>query len=429
MPLAYHLLLRAATNENVTADTEENTTSNQPQWNSTPAWKLPGWVEPVVVVAILLTAMYTTRYQGYSIFSKRQPTSKTSLIASDDDNSRPSSSSHLLPENISDSEADYDDELLTTKNPPKKRRVCGSTFLTPNTARFRNNWHSRVLQRFPFLIEMFYWVINYAFYRLTAVLSQWLFGGSGIWQASQEHGIAVLEFEESGFLSFLFPVREHNVQEWFMNGHQGWLSALNKTYALIHIPGTVGFIAWYYHSAPTHPTFATIRRTLTLTNFLAFLTFILYPCMPPRLLPPHYGFLDTVRHDDATSVWMKGKFVNSLAAMPSMHFGYAFCIGLTLLYHSQVLRLQRLERGEVRKSWFWRAWFVMLGLLYPALILVTIVATANHYFLDALVASAYVVVAFMANRVFYVFLPLEDWLLWALRAEKPVPSTGRRFGR
>lgn len=43
--------------------------------------------------------------------------------------------------------------------------------------------------------------------------------------------------------------------------------------------------------------------------------------MPPRLLPKEYGFLDTVRHDNAQSIWMRGDVVNSLAAMPSMHFG------------------------------------------------------------------------------------------------------------
>ena len=58
-----------------------------------------------------------------------------------------------------------------------------------------------------------------------------------------------------------------------------------------------------------------------MTNYIAFTTFAFYPTMPPRLLPEEYGFLDTVRHDNATSVWMKGEVVNSLAAMPSMHFG------------------------------------------------------------------------------------------------------------
>lgn len=165
---------------------------------------------------------------------------------------------------------------------------------------------------------------------------------------------------------------------------------------------------------------------MTLTNFLAFMTFIFYPCMPPRLLPAEYGFLDTVRHDDAQSVWMSGKYVNSLAAMPSMHFGYAFCIGSTLMYHSGLFR-SRLEKGEVRKSVGWKVFYVLLGLAYPVGILTTIVATANHYVLDAVVATCFVLCAFVCNKVFYVFLPLEDWFLWILRAEKPIPSTGERF--
>jgi hypothetical protein len=167
---------------------------------------------------------------------------------------------------------------------------------------------------------------------------------------------------------------------------------------------------------------------MTLTNFLAFITFILYPCMPPRLLPKEYGFLDSVRHDNAQSVWQSGKYVNTLAAMPSMHFGYSFCIGVTLLWHSTIFRSgKRLEAGEYKKSKFMKAFFVTVGLGYPALILTTIVATANHYWLDALVATCFVLIAFLCNKVFFAFLPLEDWLLWVLRAEKPVPSSGERY--
>lgn len=165
---------------------------------------------------------------------------------------------------------------------------------------------------------------------------------------------------------------------------------------------------------------------MTLTNFLAFLTFIFYPCMPPRLLPAEYGFLDTVRHDNAQSVWMSGKYVNALAAMPSMHFGYAFCIGCTLIHHAGVFR-RTLEKGEFRKSAFWKLLHVCLGVAYPALILTCIVTTANHYFMDALVATCYVCAAFLSNKIFYVFLPLEDWLFWFVRAEKPIPSTGERL--
>jgi hypothetical protein len=147
--------------------------------------------------------------------------------------------------------------------------------------------------------------------------------------------------------------------------------------------------------------------------------------MPPRLLPASYGFLDTVRHDDAQSVWMSGKFVNQLAAMPSMHFGYAFCIGMTLVYHSGLFR-RTLEKGEMRKSLAEKGFWLLLGVGYPAFILVTIVATANHYFADAVVAAVFVAVSWACNRVFCVFVPLENVLLWVLRVEKPVPTTGRR---
>ena len=188
------------------------------------------------------------------------------------------------------------------------------------------------------------------------------------------------------------------------------------------------FIAWYYYAAPSHPTFAIVRRTITLTNFLAFITFVIYPCMPPRLLPSAYGFLDTVRHDDAQSVWMSGKYVNTLAAMPSMHFGYSFGIGCTLIYHSTAFRSTRsLLAGESKKPLFWRILYVCLGIIYPATILTTIVATANHYWLDAMVAATFVFFSFLGNRVFFVFVPLEDWLLWAIRADKPLPTTGERF--
>jgi PAP2 superfamily len=190
----------------------------------------------------------------------------------------------------------------------------------------------------------------------------------------------------------------------------------------------ISFIAWYYHVAPSHSVFAVVRRTITLTNFLAFSIFIAFPCMPPRLLPPEYGFLDSVRHDDAQSVWMSGKYVNALAAMPSMHFGYSFCIGCTLIYHSGVLR-RSLHKNEVKKSTFWKVFFFLLGTFYPTAILITIIATANHYWLDAMVATGCACIAYLCNRIFLIFLPLEDLLLWALRVEKPTPSTGQRYRR
>lgn len=148
--------------------------------------------------------------------------------------------------------------------------------------------------------------------------------------------------------------------------------------------------------------------------------------MPPRLLPAEYGFLDSVRHDNATSIWMSGKYVNSLAAMPSMHFGYAFVIGCTMFYHSGIFRTS-LEKGESKKGIEWKIIYCLIGIGYPAMILITIVATANHYWMDALMATVVACAAYFCNGIFLILLPIEDLLLWGLRLEKPTPTTGERF--
>lgn len=244
-----------------------------------------------------------------------------------------------------------------------------------------------------------------------------------VWDIAQNHGISVLNFEHNTIAKILFPISELQFQRWFVDGHLSTLTFLNRAYSLIHIPGTVACLGWYYYAAPNHSTFAIFRRTMTLLNFISFAIFTFYPCTPPRLLPEKYGFLDTVHHDNAESVWVKGKFVNQLAAMPSLHFGYALCIGCVLVYHSGIFR--RLRRGESHKSKPWKAFYILLGIAYPAFLITVIVATANHYYLDVLVATIVLGVAFVFNKVFLTFLPLEDLLLFALRLEKPKPTTGR----
>jgi hypothetical protein len=164
--------------------------------------------------------------------------------------------------------------------------------------------------------------------------------------------------------------------------------------------------------------------------------------MPPRLLPKEYGFVDTVEAEDASSVWMKGDYVNALAAMPSMHFGYAFAIGCTLVYESGFLRhlhplgdidsedeleadgILKQASGDVPRSVASRIALLCLGIFYPCLILLAIIATANHYLLDAFAGALVVGFSFLCNRFLLNFLVFEDWLLWAWRLEKPVPTTG-----
>lgn len=130
---------------------------------------------------------------------------------------------------------------LSSKPCAKRRRCCGLTIYTPDTSRFSDHLHSRILQKFPFLIEMFYWIITYLFYRLTKTVSNKIFD-EAIIEVAESHGLTLLELEQFSWLSFLFPYTEHDVQHWFMDRHQTALTILNRAYALIHIPGTVGSV-------------------------------------------------------------------------------------------------------------------------------------------------------------------------------------------
>ena len=179
--------------------------------------------------------MFFTRRRNFPFLGKRQQGYHDSYLDSDGS----SSSSEDLLWYDPDNDDDAQDCPSASKHLPKRRTCCGCVVHTPNTSRFANHIHSRILQKFPFLIEMFYWIITYLFYRMTKVASQIIFT-KAIIDVAQAHGLSVLEFEQFSWLSFLFPWKEHDVQHWFMDGHQTALTVLNRAYALIHIPGTVG---------------------------------------------------------------------------------------------------------------------------------------------------------------------------------------------
>ncbi|KAF5012014.1 hypothetical protein FDECE_1909 [Fusarium decemcellulare] len=382
-------------------------------------------VEPIGIVCIMAAACYVNRRRDFTIFPS----------SNQDQGLLGNAKLEPWDEPDSSSSDGFDDDRLsplpasptTTTHPPKKRSCCGTVVHTPNSSRYANHLHSRFIQKFPFLVEMFYWVVNLLAYVSVKAISGMIFSTDGVWQMAENHGIAILELEHNSPLSFLFPWKEVDVQMFFRNGHQDMLTILNRAYSLIHIPVTVSFLAWYYYAAPTHAQFAAARRMMSLCNFFSFFVFTTYPCMPPRLLPEKYGFFDTVRREDAESIWATGKFFNQLAAFPSLHFGYAFCIGTVFMYHSGLFR-RRLGRREKRMSKIRQAFFAILSIIYPAFVLLIIVSTANHYYLDAMAATGVVAMAWLCNRCLLTLLPLEDLFLWCVKLEKPVPTTGNRGG-
>jgi hypothetical protein len=110
------------------------------------------------------------------------------------------------------------------------------------------------------------------------------------------------------------------------------------------------------------------RNTLAITTALALIGFILWPLMPPRLLPESYGFVDTLAKYPTFWSFNSGavsKISNQFAAMPSVHCAWALWCTCVMV-------------PRVRGRWV-KAAFV----LYPVATVTVIVLTGNHYILDA----------------------------------------------
>lgn len=242
---------------------------------------------------------------------------------------------------------------------------------------------------------------------------------------------------------------------------------INRVYSFIHIPGSIAFLIWLFYytntrnrvgnlhnpllgkarGSPAGPRlYESRRRTMAFCNLLAFIIFTAWPCMPPRLLSADtsddpvgklarsYGFVDTVHgpHGEG-SIWTDNRFTNKFAAMPSLHFGYSLLIGATIATipldttylptASFIVPFMNRSHPALAPKITVPSWqrllCVGLGVFYPSLILLAIIATANHFILDAVAGSLVCAAAWYGNDFLLNLLVLEDWFLWIVRIHKP----------
>jgi hypothetical protein len=157
---------------------------------------------------------------------------------------------------------------------------------------------------------------------------------------------------------------------------QAWIleSALqirfwNWVYFWAHAPAIVVVGLWllWRHGR----TYELIRNAFLVSAVIGLVCYSLYPVAPPRLVPG-YGFVDTMLLYSSTSYQAQSlsPFVNPYAAMPSLHFGWAFLLGVGIWL------VWRDVRG------------VVLGVLLPLSMGLAIVLTANHYILDGVAGFA-----------------------------------------
>jgi hypothetical protein len=116
-----------------------------------------------------------------------------------------------------------------------------------------------------------------------------------------------------------------------------------------------------------------VRTTIVLLTASCLLV-QLVPVAPPRLLP-NFGFVDTAeQYGQSVYTALKAVGPDQLSAMPSVHVGWAVLVGGAVVW-----------LGTSRWRW--------LALLHPALTIFVVAATANHFWLDGIVAVALLVLA------------------------------------
>lgn len=178
----------------------------------------------------------------------------------------------------------------------------------------------------------------------------------------------------------------------------------NTYYATVHFPATLLFLGWLYWRRPRHYVWS--RRILAVLTAAALALHLLFPLAPPRLLAAT-GLVDTGQVYGPTvygSTPATDSMANQFAAMPSLHFGWAVMVGVGLVV-------------ATRSRWRW------LWLLHPAITLLVIVGTANHYWLDSIVVAALLSVAFAALRLPRAE-PVRAPLPWPAVAGTPAHATG-----
>jgi hypothetical protein len=236
---------------------------------------------------------------------------------------------------------------------------------TEYAPRARTRWDRvpllrRVATRPNLLLELLLIRVTYAAYQRTRL------GATGSRTAAEDHAGQILAVEKALFIDIEHWVNHAVVQV-------GWLrSFFDFYYTSFHFVVPLTVLGVLYWRRPADYRWA--RTTIGFTTVLALVGFFFYPLAPPRLMPG-LGIIDTIHGVQDFSKPDYGELTeltNQYAAMPSLHFGWSLWCGLTIALVAP------------------RVWMKVLGLLHPFFTVLAIVATGNHWILDAAGGAAVV---------------------------------------
>jgi hypothetical protein len=169
---------------------------------------------------------------------------------------------------------------------------------------------------------------------------------------------------------------ETSVQRLFLP-HPVLVQAFNLYYDILHFPMLGACLIWLY--LRHRGSYPAIRNLVALFTGASLLVQLI-PVAPPRLLPGT-GLVDTAaRYGQSVYSWHGGFNADEYSAMPSVHVGWALIVAIAVITASG-------------RRWRW------LAAGYPALTLLVVVVTANHFWLDGIVAGLLVALVLAGQRL------------------------------
>jgi hypothetical protein len=154
---------------------------------------------------------------------------------------------------------------------------------------------------------------------------------------------------------------------------------LNHLYLVAQFAVVPGALIWLYAHSPA--VYRALRNTVLATWLIAVPIYALFPVAPPRLAG--IGIIDTISDKSEASLnsHVATSFYNPFAAVPSLHAGFAFAVGIAL--------------AVAARHW----WAKVVAVLWGPLVSLAVVATGNHYLFDIAAGVLVTGLGFWAGRL------------------------------
>jgi hypothetical protein len=156
------------------------------------------------------------------------------------------------------------------------------------------------------------------------------------------------------------------------------MQALNVFYFVGHFVFTGIFFVWLYRRS--WDGFRSFRDAFLIATAISVVVHYVFPTAPPRLAG--VGLEDTLLVLSGIDIGSQtsAAYSNPVAAVPSLHAAYALGVGIGVI---------RYGRSTLAR---------LAGVVYPPLVLLTIVVTGNHFVLDAVAGIAVLGAGFLVVR-------------------------------